>query len=125
MWEAVSLDPDHSGIDHGPPPADPAGHGLSSAAPGGSLVGPGSIGEILAHLDEPGGFLPDLDRDGDRLPDTACFNPPDGLVLATDVDGDGRVDVVTTIDRVGDWHVFQRSDRPDELWESGRSGRIE
>lgn len=117
MWEAVPLDTYPPDIDPGPLMPDPidAGHG--------------SISDILSRLDEPGGFVPDLDRDGDRVPDTSCLDWRDGIALATDVDRDGRVDTVTTIDRTGEWQIYQRSDQveapPEQTWEIGRSGRIE
>lgn len=112
MWEAVPLEPDH-------PALDPE---LSGAHLDGD---PGSISDMLSRLDEPGGFVPDLDRDGDRIADTAGIEWRDGIAIATDIDGDGRVDSVTTIDGSGEWQVHHRSEQTGRHWEVGRSGRIE
>ncbi|WP_066908482.1 DUF6802 family protein [Millisia brevis] len=112
MWEAVPLDPDH-------PPLDP---GLLADP---LDAGPGSISDVLSRLDEPGGFAPDLDRDGDRIADTAGIDWGDGIAIATDIDGDGRADSVTTIDGTGQWQVHHRSEETGHRWEVGRSGRLE
>jgi hypothetical protein len=56
-----------------------------------------------------------VDSDADGRPDTAVVAEPDALVLATDVDGDAEVDVVTTLGTDGG--VLTRS-VPDE-WDEG------
>lgn len=53
-----------------------------------------------------------VDSDADGRPDTAVVAEPDALVLATDVDGDAEVDVVTTVG--DDGGVLTRSAPWDE-----------
>lgn len=67
-------------------------------------VDPGGPGLLLDEPDGPSG-APDpidlgpatVDSDADGHADTTVIDAPGRLVLATDLDGDARVDVVTTI----------------------------
>jgi len=83
----VELPTELSGLPGDLPP-HPEAHVDPSPAPDLLVAAPGG----------PHGFGPaTVDSDSDGRPDTAVVAEPDALTLATDLDGDDRVDVLTRV----------------------------
>ena len=84
-------------------------------------VDPGAPADLLvtapggAHLLGP----PTVDSDADGLADTAVVPGPDALVLGTDVDGDGHVDVLTQVRADGTTTTAELPDPPAVPWDEG------
>lgn len=96
-------DPAPSGGPDGMPGADPPS--AAWGAPGAAVLTGGLV------PGEPVLGAPTVDSDADGVPDTAVTEVADQLVLATDVDHDGRADAVT---RIGpDGVVTARAGDPD------------
>ena len=97
------------------PPDAPGAHGPTAAwgAPGAAML----TGDLVPGAPVLGG--PTVDSDLDGVPDTAVAEVADQLVLATDLDHDGRADAVT---RIGpDAVVTARTGDPgprDQPWDA-------
>jgi uncharacterized protein DUF6802 len=94
----------------GVPGADPP---IAWGAPGAAML----TGDLVPG--EPVLGAPTIDSDADGVPDTAVAEVADQLVLATDLDHDGRADAVTRIGpdtvvttRAGDPDPHEQPDRP-------------
>jgi Family of unknown function (DUF6802) len=79
------------------PPGDP--DGVPGTDPPGTAWGPPGAALLTGDLvpGEPVLGAPTVDSDADGTPDTAVAEVADQLVLATDLDHDGRADAVTRI----------------------------
>jgi hypothetical protein len=92
----VVIVPDHAPDFTAPDPSAP-----EPAAPDHAGVHPGTSGAAILTGDlvpgEPVLGAPTVDSDADGVPDTAVSEIADQLVLATDLDHDGRADAVTRI----------------------------
>ena len=109
--------PDLTHPDPVPPYAPGADVPTAWGAPGAAML----TGDLVPGAPVLGG--PTVDSDLDGVPDTAVAEVADQLVLATDLDHDGRADAVT---RIGaDGVVTARAvpgpehpDRPDHRWDA-------
>lgn len=99
---------------------DPGLHPDAQVDPGG--VDPlGRATELLvAAPDGPHALGPaTVDSDADGRADTAVVGGPDALELGTDVDGDGRVDVLTRVLADGTATTATMAELPGESWDEG------
>jgi len=100
--------PDDSSLDSGlhpeahVDPGGPAAELLVAAPDGPHALGPATV-----------------DSDADGRADTAVVAGPDALDLGTDVDGDGRVDVLTRVLADGTATTATTSGLPGEGWDEG------
>jgi hypothetical protein len=83
-------------------PGGPAAELLVAAPDGPYALGPATV-----------------DSDADGRADTAVVAGPDALELGTDVDGDGRVDVLTRVLADGTATTATTPGLPGESWDEG------